>query len=161
MAGETRSPLDADRVTVRPANEADLERLLEILADDIFSREREFFRLPLSSSQYEAFRAIDRNPDAALIVAEVDGLVVGVLQYNMTHLTFGGSRRATLEGVRVASSMRGSGIGTVMVEHAISLARRQGCNMVQLSTNRAREDAKRFYERLGFTASHVGMKLRL
>lgn len=149
-------------IIFRTAVDEDLDAVIGLLADDPVSREREFYQLPLPASYREAFRAINLSSGAEVVVAERKGEIIGVLQICVTpHLTYGGSWRATIEGVRVAEGLRGQGIGTSMMRHAIAAAKRRGCNLIQLTTNAKRVDARRFYEALGFTPSHIGMKLRL
>ena len=109
-----------------------------------------------------AFRAIELDPNNDLLVGEVDGRVVATLQLTFTpSLSYQGSWRATIESVRTDSALRGRGIGAALMTAALERARARGCSLVQLSTNKARGDAKRFYERLGFVATHEGMKLSL
>ena len=109
-----------------------------------------------------AFRAIDADPNNELVVACRGERVVGVLQLTyLPSLTYRGGWRALIEGVRVASGERSQGSGKALFEWAIARARERGCHMAQLTTDKARPDARRFYESLGFVASHEGMKLRL
>ena len=122
--------------------------------------QREEYTSPLPQSYYQAFEAIDRDPNHELIVGEIDGRVVAVVQLScIPNLSRRGSRRAVLEGVRVDSSLRSGGIGRKLVEWAIDRAREKGCGLVQLTSDKRRRDAIRFYEALGFVASHEGMKL--
>lgn len=149
-------------ISFRLAAAADLPRIVEMLADDILGRERESMDGPLPGSYAETFRAIEADPNNELLVACIDGQVVATLQLIYTpSLSFRGSWRATLESVRTASELRGRGIGAALVAHAVGRARARQCGIIQLSTNKARADARRFYERLGFTATHEGMKLML
>jgi GNAT superfamily N-acetyltransferase len=105
---------------------------------------------------------MEADPRTQLVVLEVDGQVVGTLQLNfLPGLSRRGSERAQIEGVRVARTMRGRGLGRFLVEWAIEQARSRGCRLVQLTTDLRREDAHRFYESLGFVHSHAGMKLPL
>lgn len=155
-------------LTFRAANENDLVAIVRMLADDALGAKRERFVSPLPESYCEAFTAIDSDPNNELIVACLGEAVVGVLQLTfIPYLTYQGSWRALIEGVRVDARHRSLGIGQKLFEWAIARAfewaiaraKERGCNMVQLTTDRAREDALRFYERLGFVASHHGMKL--
>ena len=133
-----------------------------MLADDALGSKRERFEDPLPDSYYLAFEAIEVDPNNELVVAESENRVVGVLQLTIIpYLTYQGGRRALIEGVRVSSGQRGQGIGKMLFEWAINRARAQGCHMVQLTTDKSRSDAKRFYESLGFVASHEGLKLHL
>ncbi len=116
----------------------------------------------LPSSYYRAFDAIENDPNNEVIVGELSSAVVSVLQLMfIPYLSYQGSWRAVVEGVRVASELRGRGIRRAMMERAVSRARERGCDMVQLTTNKLRVDAQRFYERLGFERTHVGMIFRL
>ncbi|MCC7368877.1 MAG: GNAT family N-acetyltransferase [Chloroflexi bacterium] len=133
-----------------------------MLADDAIGATREAYADPLPDAYWRAFAEIDADPRQLLLVAEVAGTVVGVLQLTfIPYLTHQGSSRALIEGVRIDSGQRGGGLGRVMVEWAIAEARRRGCTMVQLTTDKRRTEARRFYERLGFVATHEGMKLGL
>ncbi|MCW1929369.1 GNAT family N-acetyltransferase [Bhargavaea beijingensis] len=146
----------------RSAVRADLEGIVGMLADDHLGRTRENPDLPLERSYEEAFLAISQDPNNELIVAERNGNLAGVLQLTfLPSLTYRGSWRAMIEGVRVAASMRGSGVGGGLIRHAIGLAEEKGCRLVQLTTDKGRPDAVRFYESLGFCTTHEGMKLRL
>jgi GNAT superfamily N-acetyltransferase len=147
---------------MRRATAEDLPRIVQLLADDTLGATRERYADPLPAEYTDAFAAIDADPNQFLLVADVGGAVVGVLQITfIPGLTRLGSWRAMIEGVRVDGSQRGSGIGQQMVTWAIDEARRRGCRLMQLTTDKQRPDAHRFYERLGFVASHEGMKLQL
>jgi len=114
---------------------------------------------PIEPCYEDALRAVEADPNNLLMVAEVEGAVVGVFQLTIIqHVAFRGGRVAQIENVFVDDSARGRGVGTAMMQWAIDLAKRRGCFRVQLTTNRARTRAHAFYERLGFVASHVGMK---
>lgn len=150
------------KVQFRVATEQDLERIVEMLADDKLGATREQFVLPLPEVYREAFRAIDADPNNELVVACLGNEVVGVQQITFTpHLTRQGGWRATIEGVRTSSAVRGKGIGTALINWAIQRAEQRGCHLIQLTTDKTREDAIRFYERLGFQATHEGMKMKL
>lgn len=144
---------------IREAVEADLDAIARLLADDGLGRGRE---APGDPVYAEAFARMRAQPGNVYLVAEDAGEIVGCLQYTVIHgLSRAGASRAQIEGVRVAASRRGTGLGEEMMRHAIQRARADGCRLVQLTTDRTRGDAHRFYERLGFTASHWGMKLDL
>ena len=148
--------------TFRRATRTDVPDIVRMLADDILGSKREQYTLPLPESYYTAFAAIDTDPNNELIVVELDGKVVGVLQLTyIPYITYRGSWRALIEGVRVDSSLRASGIGRKLFTWAIERAQSKGCHLVQLTSDKARPDAIRFYESLGFVASHEGMKLHL
>ena len=149
-------------LSFRAAREADLIELVRMLSDDPLGARREVFTQPVASGYARAFAAIDTDPNNELIVAELDGSLVGMLQVTfIPYLTYQGRWRALIEGVRVSSSVRSRGIGAALIQHAIDRARSRDCVMVQLTTDRTRDEALRFYERLGFVASHHGMKLHL
>jgi GNAT superfamily N-acetyltransferase len=144
----------------RRARRADVEAIVRLLADDPLGTKRERFELPLPESYLRAFEAIDADPNNELVVACLGTEVVGVLQITfIPYLTYRGGWRALIEAVRVDSRQRSQGLGKIMFEWAIARARERGCHLVQLTTDKARADAKRFYESLGFVASHEGMKL--
>lgn len=150
------------RVGCRQAEAVDVEAIVAMLADDPLGAERERFEIPLPDAYSKAFEAIESDPNNELIVADVGGDVVGVLQITfIPYLTYQGGWRAQLEGVRVRAERRSGGLGRTLVEHAIVRARERGCHVVQLATDKARDDAMRFYQGLGFRASHEGMKLHL
>lgn len=149
-------------LTLRVAGRADLPAIVAMLADDFLGAQRESGGGVVDASYVAAFEAIERDPNNELLVAELDGTVVATLQLTYTpSLSYQGSWRATIESVRTASALRGRGIGAALMEFAIERARARGCGLVQLSTNKQRHDARRFYERLGFAATHEGMKLGL
>lgn len=148
--------------TFRPARRDDLIAIVELLADDVLGSTRERLEEPLPSSYTEAFDAIECDPHNTLIVAEQQRGVVGVLQMTLIPgLTYAGGWRAQIEGVRVASDIRGQGLGRALIEHAIELAWGAGCRLVQLTTDKRRPEAAGFYESIGFSATHEGMKLWL
>ena len=145
---------------IRDARRADIEAVVRLLADDALGASRED---PASAESYErAFDAIEASAENRLLVAEHAGRVVGTFQLTIIpNLTLHGGPRAQIEGVRVDAALRGQGIGDAMMRWAVEQARAEGCVLVQLTSNAARVDARRFYERCGFTASHVGFKLAL
>ena len=149
-------------VTFRRATEADLPAIVAMLADDGLGQGREDASLPLARGYLDAFAAIEADSNQMLAVAEADGAVVGTLQLTfLPGLSHKGAWRGQVESVRVASSRRGTGLGQAMLEWAVAACRARGCRMVQLTTDKTRADAHRFYERLGFKASHEGFKLVL
>ena len=148
----------------RSAERSDVPVVLELLADDDIARDRGFGTVPeeVDAKVWAAFEAIDADPGNELIVAEADGEVVATCQLTFTPgLSRGGATRMTIEAVRVRADRRGGGIGRDLMAYALERARDRGCSLVQLTTDKRRTEAHRFYERLGFTASHEGMKLRL
>lgn len=153
--------MNAEAVSIRPARREDVAAIVAMLADDHLGRARERVEDPLPASYYEAFARVERDPNLALVVAEIEGRVVGCLQLAvLPGLSSQGGSRGLLEDVRVASDCRSRGIGEQLVQWAVTEARARGCNLVELLTHQTRVDAQRFYKRLGFTASHVGMTVR-
>ena len=133
-----------------------------MLADDPLGAKREAYASPLPDRYYDAFKAIDDDANNELVVAVLAGKVVGVLQLTfIPYLTYRGGWRALIEGVRVDSAQRSSGTGHRLLEWAIERARERGCHLVQLTSDKERPDAIRFYQGLGFEASHEGLKLHL
>jgi len=148
-------------ITIRRARRADVERIVTMLADDALGRARERIETPLPGSYVQAFARLDADPNITLMVAEEGGLVIGCLQLCiLPGLSSQGASRALIEDVRVDSGCRSRGIGEQLVRWAIAEARGQGCKLVELLTHNTRVDAQRFYERLGFSRSHVGMTIR-
>ncbi|MCK1367934.1 MULTISPECIES: GNAT family N-acetyltransferase [unclassified Bradyrhizobium] len=153
--------MNAESVSIRPARREDVAAIVAMLADDHLGRARERVEDPLPASYYEAFARVERDQNIQLVVAESEGRVVGCLQLAiLPGLSSQGGRRGLLEDVRVASDCRSRGIGEQLVQWAVTEAKARGCNLVELLTHQTRTDAQRFYKRLGFTASHVGMTVR-
>jgi GNAT superfamily N-acetyltransferase len=147
---------------IRRATAADLPAIVAMLADDALGRTREDPSIPLDPRYTAAFHAIDADPNQLLAVMERGGEVVGTLQLTfLPGLSHRGAWRGLVEAVRIAQTERGGGMGAALMQWAISRCRERGCRMVQLTTDKSRTDAHRFYERLGFRASHEGMKLVL
>ena len=150
------------RLATRRATAADLAAIIALLDDDAQSRGREDPRLPLDPRYLAAFAEIAANPDQLLAVAEQAGAIVGTMQLTfILGIAFRGAWRMQIEAVRIASAVRGQGLGAEMIAWAVEEARGRGCRTVQLTSMSTRTDAHRFYERLGFVKSHVGMKLQL
>jgi GNAT superfamily N-acetyltransferase len=151
-------------LTFRAATRADVPAILALLADDDISRDRGFGVVPeeVDAATWAAFEAIDADPGNELIVAEDAGEIVATCQLTFTPgLSRGGSWRMTIEAVRVTTNRRGGGIGRRLMAYAMGRARERNCRVVQLTTDKRRTDAHRFYESLGFVASHEGMKKSL
>jgi ribosomal protein S18 acetylase RimI-like enzyme len=147
---------------IRRATEDDLVAVVRLLADDPLGAAREQYAVPLPDAYRAAFAAMEAQPGNELLVAAIEHEVVGCLQLTVIPgISRLGATRAQIEGVRVAAAHRGAGIGESLVHDAIERAKRAGCTIVQLTTDATRADARRFYERLGFEATHVGMKLHL
>jgi GNAT superfamily N-acetyltransferase len=149
-------------VSLREAKREDLPTIVRMLADDPLGAKRHRIEEPLPKDYYAAFDAIAASPSNRLYVAEIDGEIVGSLQLTfIPGLDYVGAERMLIEAVRVARGRRNSGLGKAMIAQVIEIARRRGCQRIELTSSASRKDAHRFYERLGFTASHVGMKLML
>ncbi len=149
-------------LVIRSATQADVPAIVRLLADDALGRQRELYVDPLPPSYYAAFERISADANQLLVVLEVGDAVVGSLQITfIPYLSRRGSLRALVEAVRIDSSYRSQGLGERLMRWAIEQARERGCNLMQLTTDVTREDAHRFYKRLGFVPSHVGMKLPL
>ena len=146
----------------RQATREDLPEIVRMLADDFLGARCERYENPLPESYVKAFEEIDADKNNELIVAEKAGEVIGTLQITFTpSISFQGGKRATVESVRVDEKYRGQGIGKELMRWAINRARAENCFAMQLTSNAERTDAHRFYEKLGFTKSHLGMKLYL
>lgn len=141
---------------------ADLPQIVRLLADDPLGAARETPGDEIPEAYVTAFNAIEKDPNNTLVIAEVGGEIAGTLQLTfIPGLTYTGGERAQIEGVRVASEQRGRGVGQDMINWAIDQARTRGCRVVQLTTDRQRPDAIRFYQKIGFRPSHMGMKYHL
>jgi len=146
----------------RKANREDLPAIVQMLANDKLGKYREKYQDPLPASYYDAFDAIDSDPNQELVVAENTHGVIGTLQLTFTPgLTYQGGWRASIEAVRVRDDMTGKGIGHQLIEWAIQRARDRNAILVQLTSNKERPDAIRFYEQIGFSATHEGLKIFL
>jgi ribosomal protein S18 acetylase RimI-like enzyme len=153
--------MTATAITIRRARREDVDRIVVMLADDALGRARERIETPLPDSYFEAFARLEADANITLVVAEEAGRVVGCLQLCiLPGLSSQGASRALIEDVRVDASRRSRGIGEQLVRWAIDQARAQGCRLVELLTHNTRVDAQRFYERLGFARSHLGMTIR-
>ncbi|MGC4756466.1 GNAT family N-acetyltransferase [Micromonospora trifolii] len=147
-------------VIYREAVRADLPAVIALLADDVLGKARDFTEV--DEAYEKAFADIAADPRNQLIVAEQDGELVGCLQITyIPGLGRHGSERSLIESVRVRSDRRGQGLGRDLMIWAVDQARQRGCALVQLTTDKTRDDAHRFYLSLGFVASHEGMKLAL
>ncbi|HVV23699.1 MAG TPA: GNAT family N-acetyltransferase [Pseudonocardiaceae bacterium] len=144
-------------VTIRPARRDDVPAIVAMLADDPLGAQRE---QPGDPAYETAFDGLEKDPNQLLVVADRAGEAVGTLQLTLIPgLSRRGALRAQIEAVRVRADMRGSGLGTTLITWAVDTARERGCVMVQLTSDLSRTAAHRFYERLGFRSTHVGMKM--
>ncbi|MCD1570777.1 GNAT family N-acetyltransferase [Agromyces mediolanus] len=148
------------RYALRRAERDDVEAILELLAGDVLRREESRSD---DAAALRAFDVIDADASQLLVVVEgPGGAIVGTMQLSfIPGLSRGGATRMQIEAVRVDEALRGGGIGAAMIEWAIGCARERGARLVQLTSDARRDAAHRFYERLGFEASHVGFKLAL
>lgn len=149
-------------ITIRQAVSADVAAIVAMLADDALGARREDASLPLRDEYRSAFAAINADPNQLLAVVEQDDGIIGCMQISfIPGLSRMGMWRGQIESVRIASHVRGDGIGRQMIEWAIEKCRDRGCGLVQLTTDKSRTDALRFYRSLSFTDSHEGLKLSL
>lgn len=147
-------------IIFRIATDADLPSIVHLLADDDLGSQRERYEDPLPESYYSAYDQINKDPNHELIVAELNGEVIGTLHLMfLPSISFQGGLRAQIESVRVDIRYQSRGIGNEMMKWAIERTSQRGAHIVQLTTHKSRVDAHRFYERLGFKATHLGMKL--
>lgn len=160
-AADAIRPAALPGLQARRAVRTDLPRLLALLADDDLGRNREAAG-SADPAYAAAFEAIDHDANQLLLLAELDGRVVGMLQLTVIPgLSRRGAWRANIEAVRVDSTLRGRGIGRWLIAQALTEARRRGCRMAQLTSDKRRTEAHRFYGSLGFVASHEGFKMAL
>ena len=155
-------PSRMSAVTFREATLADLPAIVTLLAEDTLGEKREDPSPPLDPAYEAAFHTIAANPDQRQLVAERDGTVIGTMQLTfIPGIAFRGAWRGQIEAVRVAGALRGQGIGGEMIDWAVEQCRARGCRMVQLTSDKSRTAAHRFYERLGWARSHEGFKIKL
>lgn len=146
----------------RLATEADLPEIVRLLADDHLGGNRERYTDPLPPEYGIAFAGLQKIGAEVILAEDTAGRVIGCLQLLvLPGLGSLGKQRAQIEAVRIESSLRGKGLGSDLIRHAIARAKARGCKLVQLTSDNSRQGAHRLYERLGFKASHVGMKLYL
>jgi GNAT superfamily N-acetyltransferase len=149
-------------IRFRLAKRADLPSIVRLLADDDLGNQRERYEDPLPEAYYSAFEQIESDPNHELIVAERNGEVIGTLHLVfLPSISYQGGLRAQIESVRVDKQFQSRGIGGALMQWSMQRAKQRGAHLVQLTTHKTREDAHRFYERLGFKGTHLGMKLSL
>src|SRR5215211_786 len=149
-------------IRFRPAKRADLPSIVRMLADDDLGSQCEQYEDPLPEAYYSAFEQIESDPNHELIVAERNGKVIGTLHLMfLPSISFQGGLRTQVESVRVDKQFQSQGIGSAMMQWSMQRAKQRGAHVVQLTTHKSRLDAHRFYERLGFKGTHLGMKLSL
>ena len=146
-------------VSARPALINDLPAIVGLLADDVLGQGREDIGLPLHSNYFDAFEAIEDDPNQVFVVFEAEGVIVGCLQLSfIPGLSRQGAWRGQIESVRISSERRGAGLGQEMISWAVDTCRKRGCRIIRLTSDKARKDAAEFYRALGFVASHEGFK---
>jgi GNAT superfamily N-acetyltransferase len=149
-------------LTFRPAVKEDLATIVQMLADDTLGAEREKPGADVAENYTKAFDLVAADPNQELTIAELNKEIVATFQLTfIPYLTYQGGLRAQVEAVRTSARHRGKGIGTRVFDYIINRAREKGCHLIQLTTDKKRPDAIRFYESMGFAASHEGMKLHL
>lgn len=147
-------------INFRKAEHADVESIVQLLAADKLGKLREAYEKPIPNYYYKAFSEITADPNQYLMIVEHDTEIIGTFQLSfIQYLTYKGGRRAQLEAVRVKDSYRGKGIGAQILNWAINQAKENGAHLLQLTTDKQRPEALKFYENLGFKASHEGLKL--
>lgn len=157
--GLADSALVTPDILIRPAGAKDLPAIIALYADDMLGQSRETPDARIAEAYLHAFDAIQRDPNHILAVVETEGAVVGTLLLSfLPGLSRRGAWRAQIEAMRVARSRRGQGLGQVMLDWVEQHARERGCDLIQLTSDRARADAHRFYERAGFEPTHIGFK---
>jgi len=145
----------------RKATKEDIPQIIKMIADDALGQTREDYKRPLPSVYYDAFHQIDNNSNQELIVLQDnDASIIGTLQLSfIQYLTYQGGVRAQIEAVRIRKDKRGEGLGELLFKWAIERAKDRNAHVLQLTTDKKRPEALKFYEKLGFKASHEGMKL--
>jgi GNAT superfamily N-acetyltransferase len=148
-------------MTFRNATQNDLPQIVEMIADDELGKTRENYQSPLPAEYLKAFKNIDADPNQELIVVENEKAeIIGTLQLSfIQYLTYRGGIRAQIEAVRIRKDLRGQGVGKTMFNWAIHRAKEHGAHLLQLTTDKQRPKAIKFYKDLGFRASHAGMKI--
>lgn len=148
-------------MNIRKAESNDLASIVEMIADDLLGKKRENFQVPLPKEYLDAFEKIQSDKNQELMILEDENAeVIGTLQLSfIQYLTYRGGIRAQIEAVRIRKDKRGLGIGKILFEWAIERAKERKAHVLQLTTDKQRPDAIRFYEELGFISTHEGMKL--
>ena len=150
------------KLKIRNALLDDIPMVVRLLSNDPLGSERESYQKPLPNQYYVAFTEIDSDKNNFLMVVEDDNNIIGTMQLTILHhMTHQGGKRAQIEGVRIDENYRGKGIGKHMIEWAINKARTLGCHLVQLTTDKKRPEALKFYQQIGFVDSHEGLKFHL
>ena len=154
--------MNPEKVKFRQAILQDLNKIVNLLADDELGTVREDTSVPLNQAYFSAFDAIKKDPNNQLIVAVSADKIAGILQLTfIPNLSYKGRWRAHIEAVRIHKNFRSLGLGQQIIQHAVDLARKKNCHLVQLTSNKSREKAIDFYRKLGFVDSHEGFKYPL
>lgn len=149
-------------IIIRKAEEKDLISIVKLLADDQLGSVREDASAPLADFYLDAFNRMEEQKGNDLFVVDQHNNVIGCMQLTLiAGVSRKGMTRCQIEGVRISADHRSSGIGQKMMDFALQYAKDNACGLIQLTTDKSREDAHRFYEKLGYKASHIGMKLDL
>lgn len=144
------------------ATKEDLSQIIELLVDDELGKERESLSQDSFSLYERAFIKMDQNPDQMLMVFKEGEKIIGVCELTfVTSLTFQGSTRLLIEGVRIAKAYRNQGYGSIMIQEVLEIAKSKECTLIELTTNKSRKKAQSFYKKLGFEPSHEGFKYDL
>ena len=150
------------QLSFNEAQVIDIPALVKLLADDTLGNKREDSSEPINDAYHQAFKHINADPNNELIVVKTDQKIIGMLQLTfIPYLTHTGSWRCLIEGVRIHSDYREKGLGSEFFKWAIDRAKTRNCKLMQLTSDKKRPDAIRFYEKLGFSATHEGFKLKL
>lgn len=151
-----------NHLTLKPAEEKDLPHIIRLFMEDELGATRETLANPLPQSYLHAFQEIVGDRNHILLVVEYDKVIIGTCHLTvMPSLSFHGSRRLNLENIHIDKRYQRQGVGTWMIQQAVSIGREKGCKIIQLTTNKKRSRAQAFYEKFGFKATHEGMKLYL
>ena len=146
---------------LRKATKKDLLEIVEMIAEDDLGNKREIIQEPLTDDYINAFKSIDNDANQELIIVENDNSeIIGTMQLSfIQNLTYRGGLRAQIEAVRIRKDKRGNGIGKIMFEWAVNRAKERKAHLLQLTTDKKRANAIKFYKGIGFIATHEGMKM--
>ncbi len=154
------SSISFESMSFREATREDLPAMIELLHDDPLGKSREIISTPVAKTYLDAFDDISKDKNNTLYILEHNAHLIGILQLTIIpHLNRGGSKRAQIESVHIHRDVRKRGFGTAFMKFAIKKAKDKNCKIVQLTTDKTREQAQKFYSNLGFTGSHIGMKI--
>src|SRR3990167_2084730 len=146
-------------INIRHATHDDIPHIVALLENDALGEQREAYQIPIPEQYYAAFNEINADKNNYLIVVENKGKIIGTLQLTiLTYLTYQGGRRGQIEAVRIDEAYRSQGVGKLMIEWAVNKSREMNCHLVQLTMDKKRLQTVDFYEKIGFVASHEGLK---